>query len=698
MKIMNTKAGEAYQLSPGTQLEIERPNLFFNEWGEQSLPVDLPDTDRNRRLCGYPDMLGNVQRPRADIECTVQEGAYYQIARQAILGAKRKESITTTLYLNEGCFLAKVDDTLVSDVFGDETVEGISTVEQAIDFCRQLARNGTGHDERFAIFPVLSDSDVSGSSDQTVYRVLNRYGKFDQAGIWNETSYVDVSQAGWDFYNAVDRSEQNGEDTIQIPAGFYITPFIKANYLLRRILQYFGYTLQDNFFTQTHPFTEMVFVNNCFDTLANGYIRLSDLVPECTCGDILNVFRKKFCCEFITDEVKRTATIVLMNDVLQLAPEVDLSAYLTGHLLIESPESYKRITIQSEDAVEGDVENPESLATMASGSRHIEYSTRYCAYYRCGTIVTFGSNGRVYGWPTVDYISNATQPYDSGESQEAQEITVPDCQLCFRTMAASPSGSSFIWRKFVCLYIGGGKFLNSKLVESNADGATAEEEDETNSDNEETRPMLAFAHGKNGYPQGTIGTTYRDNMQYVKLWDYSLSYTGQYGIYERFYRKMDNLYRNSLLTVTANLLLPDDLKQSLSSYKPVCLDGQVLLPNMLCYAIGGQEQPMESTFYTMRNYEPISTATQAAEYGLTDVETRPYYWTMVYEEKEITKEEYETSTIRDRDELAFYPDKPSEKHVDGKRHYQLSTDRIKRVTDGTHYVHYDVWLECRKSE
>ena len=49
MKIMNTKAGEAYQLSPGTQLEIERPNLFFNEWGEQSLPVDLPDTDRNRR-------------------------------------------------------------------------------------------------------------------------------------------------------------------------------------------------------------------------------------------------------------------------------------------------------------------------------------------------------------------------------------------------------------------------------------------------------------------------------------------------------------------------------------------------------------------------------------------------------------------------------------------------------------------------
>lgn len=46
MKIVNTKAGQAYHLTPGTQLEIERPNLFFNEWGEQSLPTDLPDTDR----------------------------------------------------------------------------------------------------------------------------------------------------------------------------------------------------------------------------------------------------------------------------------------------------------------------------------------------------------------------------------------------------------------------------------------------------------------------------------------------------------------------------------------------------------------------------------------------------------------------------------------------------------------------------
>ena len=48
MKIINTASGLAYQLTSGTQLKVERPNLFFNEYGEQTFPLDLPDTDLNR--------------------------------------------------------------------------------------------------------------------------------------------------------------------------------------------------------------------------------------------------------------------------------------------------------------------------------------------------------------------------------------------------------------------------------------------------------------------------------------------------------------------------------------------------------------------------------------------------------------------------------------------------------------------------
>ena len=135
MKIVNTKAGQAYHLTPGTQLEIERPNLFFNEWGEQSLPTDLPDTDLNRQLTNYPDCMANKNKPSANIDCSIQDGDYFMPCRQAILSAKRYEKISTSFYMNEGSFLARISDVALTDIFGDEVIPGITTVQQGIDFC-----------------------------------------------------------------------------------------------------------------------------------------------------------------------------------------------------------------------------------------------------------------------------------------------------------------------------------------------------------------------------------------------------------------------------------------------------------------------------------------------------------------------------------------------------------------------------------
>lgn len=78
MKITNTQSGESYHLDPDTELEIERTNLFFNDYGEQSLPVTLPDTDRNRKLCGYAHLPANRQKQDRDIEVSISEGSFSQ--------------------------------------------------------------------------------------------------------------------------------------------------------------------------------------------------------------------------------------------------------------------------------------------------------------------------------------------------------------------------------------------------------------------------------------------------------------------------------------------------------------------------------------------------------------------------------------------------------------------------------------------
>lgn len=695
MKITNTKTGKAYQLAPGTQIEIERPNLFFNEWGEQTTPIELPDTDVNRELCEYPDLLGNVQRPRADIECTVQDGNFCQTARQAVLGARRKEGITTTLYMNEGSFLSKVDETSVSDVFGDETIPGISTIEEGIEFCRKLAKNTSDYGHQFAIFPVLLEEGTTSEKGNTVYRYLNRYGKFDTKGYWQDSFYQDEDDL--DFYNAVDRAEKSGEDTIQVPAGFYLSPYLKANYLLERILEYFGYQLQDSFFSLTAPFTDMVFVNNCCDSLVNGRIRLSDLVPDCTCGDILNVFRKKFCCEIVTDEAKRTATLVLMNDVLATSSTVDLTPYLVGYPSLEAPESYKRITLQSESSSESEIENPETLGIMLSNYKYLFYDVLRNAYYRHAVKMTNQGTGVYFPSYLTEYVSDGTQAYNAGDSLEEESVQVPDKQLCFRTAEKDDTVEPPTSSSFSALYIGGGKFLNSNLLPATGKAVEGETE-EMDSENEETNPMLAFVYHKYGYAHGTIGTTALTLDGTEKLWDYALSYVGPSGIFEKFYRKMDELHRNSLLSVKANLLLPDTLKQSLSSYLPVTLQGQTLLPNIIHFAIGGNTEPVESEFYTSRLYNPIEYAPSAELYGKNSDELSTYHWVARQERTEITQQQYEASSLRDRWELVLYPDYPSEKYADGQRHFQQSADVWDDFAGKRTYYHFDIWLECWKDD
>lgn len=691
MKITNTKTGKAYQLKPGTQIEIERPNLFFNEWGEQTTPIELPDTDVNRELCGYPDMLGNVQRPRADIECTVQDGHFSQPARQAILGAKRKDSITTTLYLNEGSFLAQVDDTLVSDVFGEETIPGVTTVEQAIEFCRQLAKKTSSYLDRFGIFPVLLASDETDEDGNTIYKWLNRYGEESESGGWNESNYNDPSN--FDFYNAVDRTEKSGDDTIELAAGYYISPFLKANYLLKRILQYFGYELQENFFTKTAPFPDMVFVNNCCDALVNGVIRLSDLVPECTCGDILNVIRKKFCCEFITDEAARTVKIVLFNEVIDAEASANLSEYLTSHLQIEPPEAYKRITLKSEDATEGDFgsDNPETLDGMISTYKYVGTKEVNGSYQRIGyKIICQPGRVRVLVKTIWEQISDSTMGYDSGESMEAEEITIPDCIPALRNPNGTMPNDRSRAREVYVLYIGGGKFSNSNL---SVEGIETESNVEVQSNDEPTKIILAFAAYVNGVPVGTTAAYAQDDYnQSLRLGDYSLQYVGFNGIYEKFWRRMDELYRNSLVQVTAELKLPDHVKNDLPSCMPIVINGQRLMIDVLHYTLGGQDAPIESTFLTTRLYEPISVAKDTADYDI--YRGSDYTWSVQTAYTEISKEEYDAAPQNGA--ITIYPEAPSEKFADGQKHYLRVSYMPDVMPYPQVYCRVEAWLVCTK--
>ncbi len=246
------ESGKAYDLGD-IQLTLSRMNPFFNDYGEQSLPVTLPPTDRNRELLTYPDNMAGISKASQRINAMIQHGVFSIPCRQAILSANRKTGIETSFYLNTGAFYEKIKDVPLSTVFEDKVIK-FASASEAISFCRNLFIT---HDDRFALFPAILES-----------------GSLNATGDPGPDGYPRL-------YNDVERTEVVDEKTIRLAPGFYISPFIRGLHLLEEIFAYLGYTLEDSFFSRTTPFKDMVFLNNTIDTIVRGEIRYSQIVPDC---------------------------------------------------------------------------------------------------------------------------------------------------------------------------------------------------------------------------------------------------------------------------------------------------------------------------------------------------------------------------------------------------------------------------------
>ncbi|MBQ9674633.1 MAG: hypothetical protein IJV42_01765 [Bacteroidaceae bacterium] len=681
MKIIHSQSGLAYHLNPGTQLEVERTNLFFNDYGEHSLPVELPDTDRNRELTGWPHRLAVSSKPKADIPCVIEDGAFVLSGSQAVLGARRKEKITTTICFNEGEFLSRIKDVQLSDIYAGQVVPGVATVSQGIAFCQSLLTN---QDPDFAIFPFLVDF-----GDQR--RLINRLEMMDAQGSISATGTIG-------FYNAFERTQQDTEDAdmVILPPGYYITPFIRVSSVLRRVFSYFGYTLQDSFLTTQQPFSSMVFVNNTIDSLLNGDILLTHLLPDCMVSTLLDVFRKKFCLEFVPDEVHKTVSVVRFTDMLGSVPSADLSPYLVG---------WPEVSFQEERQLRLSSENVVSEATAFEGvylmaARHPEawYNADDGCYYHMGYST----------YAVREKLADGTLPYYAGGTRQVFDVTVPDCQYCFSSYAQQGKsqgvpqtrtrsygyGSSF----GLYPYIGTGRALNSTIIPV---APSSDDEDvDTVSDEASLMPILSFVWHDGNVP---CGTNHTDGG-----WQYSLLYNGPYGIFERFWRDFDNCLRNALHKVRASLLLPAEMKASLPAHQRIVLRGEALFINVMHYAIGQRREPLETEFLTATLRRDasgnISTAPPESSRMLP---TSSYTWKVVVAQTEITQQEYidlgyefdydqwvEEGSPRINHGLpAIYPPPPTaEQYASGDTFYPRVTYRVTGSRSGIKFYRLDVSL------
>ena len=720
MKITNLDKGKTYQLGEGAKLEVERTNPFFNDYGETTTPLDIPASDYNRMILGYPDTFG-LREKMVAANVSIEDGEYFAQCRQIVLSAQHKGNISSSFYINDGSFYSKIQNVKLKSIFKDEMIPGCSTLDECISFCRSLIG---GKNENYDIFPVLLTDD-SGKDTGYDYKILNGWGnqqKLPDAKYWRfkntggyeyvaaPDAYDFVMCAGKSnrFQGEFNRTEYVNEIPVSLTRGYYISPFIRANYVLKRVFKHFGYDLQENFFTQTEPFTKMVLVNNVIDVMVNGHIRIEDLLPDVSVSDFLSVFRKKFLCEFVSDEGTHQASIIFLKDAVESAPAADLTRQMTEEptLSYKTASDYKRVVLRAKHQADSDAEDSyDDLKDMLAKNTGAYFDKVDGCFYKDG----YSGNYHV-----KSKIGEGSQSYDTGEEDtDTQDIEIPEMipetrTLKYRQSADDDTISREMGR---FLYIGSYATLNSSMKVATEDNSESSEEAVT------TPVMLAFPYvSTDGMPCGTV-TAYdihyeydnrfgppshaSEEKLYRKIFDYALVYNGDDGIFEKFYRQYDLLLRNSLQELKVKLLLTQSQKQNLPSYAKVVIRGVSFFFNKLKFTLGGKSEPTESELRTIALTTPIHEALRMID--VMPALSCGYRWVGHEETVEVSGSEYENSgDDKDRTFKIIYPPLPSAEYV-GQKYGLQKTFVSQKTRHATMFRHSKwvyhcttTWLECEK--
>lgn len=687
MIIKNLDKGESYHLAPGTQLEVERTNPFYNEYGEQTVPLSLPASPHNCRLLDHPERSGNRYKATA-VNALIQDGAYCAECRQYVLSAQERGTIETSFYLNDGSFYSRIQDTRLKDIFTDESdTINFSSISETIDFMRTLRTN---NDPRLTVFPILVTDD-SGSDIGYNYKVINGWGREDEGWV---PFYFDATTADCDYYNAKPRKETIDGKTIDISAGYYMSPFIRANYVLRRVIAHYGYTLdEDNLLFKEQPFDKMVLLNACIDTIVNSKIRFADIVPDVAVSDLINLYRKKFCCEFVPDEGTRTMRIVFFRDIADAPVDADLNGCLTQRITYEYKQAkdYSRLVLKAQDKVASELEDGyDDIMSLKNANPMVNIGYD-------GSIYKVGYVPGPFFTQVTTKVAEASMDYNTGEdAKEEMEIEIPEMMpenRILRYQNGTTAISQSTW-----LYAGDYITLNSKIVLN--DQSPDNTETPTESAKKQYLMLASTFVDTASQSKGTV-SVYDPSSDPItnpiptKLFDYALHYYGSDGIFEKFYRHYDTLLRNALHKTKATLLLSQQQKQNLPSTAKITIEGVPYMFDKLKFTLGGKNDPIESELLTITPSLPTDNAPWPYQlFG----DSSPYYWVLEKKATACSKEEYETANDAANVNQAIYPPPPSAEYV-GKQYGKKSAHLAKAAIDfwglPGDYSLLEWWLECR---
>lgn len=569
-------------------LQVEEKSPVMNERGSQSLPATVPATAHNMLIMGFPHRLDGVEAPMGDDKsCVVSDGVYHRRGIINLVSASRRDGVTLNVgFDNSEAYEAwkkRRLNELALPMVGDGTVSYLKALLQA------AYSNGGGED--FAVFPVAVErEEVTTNNTKTTYwGLLNRV----------ENGML-VSDA---------RSQQQPVDgtmtEVSLPDGYGVTPFLYVWRVLELAFGDLGYEIESNPFkgAAAGDLSQVVVLNNVADAICTGWLKYSDLLPDCEVQAFLQALKVRFGLVYLLNQDTRHVKLELVRDIIAKSPTLDITPWQAEWPLV-SYEARKQLKLSAKTSLPDAAPVNERLEDYTKGMKIAEMTVvdeRAPGDGISSSLQLERWTGKVYKWDSenhsyTDSVSGWFNWDPQTEGVETEELSSEDeCVPMVRVDNAYYPG-----------YITGAVHRHSYIK-----GRESEKEEN------ETPLAFVISYGQRGRitPPG--------DAQGERL---SLLFQWNDGLYARFWSGYDDMLRRSFNKVEITTRMNAVQLLGINLLEPVKYQGQALLIDGFDYMLPmGHKLEVTMTLRTMRGVGDVAAGQSVPIIGPT---TQLWNWVL----------------------------------------------------------------------
>ncbi len=570
-------------------LQVEEKSPVMNERGSQSLPATVPATSRNLLIMGFPHRLDGVEAPMGDDKsCTVSDGVYHRRGIINLVSASRREGITFNVgFDNSEAYEAwkkrKLNE-LALPMVGDGTVSYLKGLLQA------AYSNGGGDD--FAVFPIAVEREevTTGNTKTTYWGLLNR-----------------VENGVLAFPTEQDQPVDGTMTHVSLPDGYGVTGFLYVWRVLELAFGDLGYEIESNPFkgAAAGDLSQVVVLNNVADAICTGWLKYSDLLPDCEVQAFLQALKVRFGLVYLLNQDTRRVRLELVRDIIAKSPGLDITPWQAEWPLV-SYEARKQLKLSAKTSLPDAAPVNERLEDYTKGMKIAEMTVvdeRAPGDGISSTLQLERWTGKVYKWDSenhsyTDSVSGWFNWDPQTEGVETEELSSEDeCVPMVRIDNAYYPG-----------YITGAVHRHSYIK-----GRESEKEEN------ETPLAFVISYGQRGRitPPG--------DAQGERL---SLLFQWNDGLYARFWSGYDDMLRRSFNKVEVTTRMNAAQLLGVDLLEPVKYQGQALLIDGFDYMLPmGHNVEVAMTLRTMRGVGDVASGQSVPIIGPT---TQLWNWVLWY--------------------------------------------------------------------